>query len=67
VSGALAVAPRVTETATAGSRGPTLEERLSELLDRARAHEDALCPVCQGGMGPSDQGAYCRDCGTTLV
>jgi tRNA(Ile2) C34 agmatinyltransferase TiaS len=65
VSGALAIAPRVAEPAAGG--GLTLEQHLSELLDRARAHEEALCPVCRGGMEPADEGARCRDCGTSLA
>jgi hypothetical protein len=65
VSGALAVAPRVTEPAR--SRGPTLEERLSEVLDRARARQDVECPLCRGAVEPSDEGARCRDCGATLT
>ena len=65
MSGALAVAPRAAEPSAGG--GLTLERHLSEVLDRARAHEDALCPLCQGGMEPSDEGARCRDCGTILA
>jgi tRNA(Ile2) C34 agmatinyltransferase TiaS len=65
VSAALAVAPRVAELAAGG--GLTLEQHLSEVLERARRHEDALCPVCQGDMAPTDEGARCTDCGTTLT
>jgi tRNA(Ile2) C34 agmatinyltransferase TiaS len=65
VSGALAEAPRVAEPAAGG--GLTLERHLSEVLDRARAQQEAPCPVCQGAMEPSDEGARCRDCGTSLA
>ena len=64
MSGGLAVAPRFAEPAAGG--GLTLEQHLAEVLERARAQEDARCPVCQGGMAPADEGARCTECGTTL-
>jgi tRNA(Ile2) C34 agmatinyltransferase TiaS len=65
VSGALAVAPRVAEPAGAGG-GLTLEQHLSEVLERARVHQDAPCPVCHGAMERSGDGARCRDCGSRI-
>ena len=64
MSGALALAPRVAEPAGGGDH--ILEERLSDVLERARLHEDAPCPVCQGGMERSGEGARCRDCGSRI-
>jgi hypothetical protein len=64
VSGALVLAPCPPEAP--GAHGQTLEERLSEVLKRTRAHEQVDCPVCRGAMSVADDGALCSDCGSLL-
>jgi hypothetical protein len=51
--------------APAGGR-LTLEERLGQALEAARAEGRAECPVCHGPMSPASGGAACRDCGSSI-
>jgi hypothetical protein len=52
---------------SAGGRGVTLEERLSETLRAARADAGASCPVCDAQMTAGHGGAAaCDGCGSRL-
>ncbi len=56
----------VTERTALGGGG-TLEERLSAVLDEARANGSAECPVCHARMAPAPDGtADCGGCGGRL-
>lgn len=53
---------------SAGGRGVTLEERLSEALRAARADAGASCPICYGQMTAGHGGgARCDSCGSRLT
>jgi hypothetical protein len=54
------------EAAQGGGR-LTLEERLGQVLETARAQGVAGCPVCGGRLTPAPEGAACRDCGSVLT
>ena len=62
MSGALALAPCPPEAA-----GRSLEEHLTETLDRVRACEDAECPVCGAAMELYGEGARCEGCDSILA
>jgi hypothetical protein len=66
VSAALAPAP-ARQVAAPRPRRMTLEERLTEALERTRVAGEAQCPVCAGTLGPRPEGAGCRDCGASLT